>query len=514
LLNHNKMSVTWELVPGRGAKEKSIDAVLAAAAQAAQGGKVHALTITDNPGGNPAILPDHIGLEILKLGIDPLVHFTCKDKNRNQIESQLYALDRAGVQNLLVMTGDYPVNGFRGRPKPVFDIDPTHVLELITEMNKGLEYPGFKGITRHQPSVFFSGAAVSPFKATEAEQMAQYFKLKKKIASGAQFVVTQLGYDARKFQEVLQLMKLHNLNVPIIGNIYVLPFGAARLMNENKFPGCVVPDKLLGEIDKERTAPDKGVGSRLLRAAKMYAFMKGMGFDGVHIGGNGLKYEQVEYIIEKGEELSFNWPDLVHEFDYPIPEGFYFFERDKKTGLNSNNLTNLKGRPLDTEVTFLYQLSRLIHHLFFEPEKNMYRLMKTISQKVQGSRMENCFHSMEHLAKVILYDCKDCGDCALPDLAYNCPMSQCPKNQRNGPCGGSYNGWCEVYPQKRKCIYVKAYSWLKKYKEEKKLDSHHIAPCNWDLYQTSSWINFYLGKDHCGDSKKLQLTVVWNNAII
>jgi methylenetetrahydrofolate reductase (NADPH) len=285
LTNPNIMSVTWELVPGRGAREKSQESALLAAEQAAKGDKVHALTITDNPGGNPAMLADYLGKEILSKGIEPLVHFTCKDKNRNQLESQLYALDRANVRNLLIMTGDYPVTGFQGRPKPVFDIDPTHVLELIEEMNRGLEYPGLKGTIKHQSSDFYAGAAVSPFKATEAEQMVQYFKLKKKIESGAKFIVTQLGYDARKFHEVLQFMRINNLNVPVVGNIYVLPFGAARLMSENKIPGCVVTGKLVAELDQERTAPDKGVGARLLRAAKMYAIMKGMGFNGCTLEG-------------------------------------------------------------------------------------------------------------------------------------------------------------------------------------------------------------------------------------
>lgn len=105
ILDKNTFSITWELVPGRGAFEKSQEAALLAAEQAAKGGKVHALTITDNPGGNPAILADFLGQEIIKMGIEPLIHFTCKDKNRNQLESQLYALDWAGIRNLLVMTG-------------------------------------------------------------------------------------------------------------------------------------------------------------------------------------------------------------------------------------------------------------------------------------------------------------------------------------------------------------------------------------------------------------------------
>jgi len=126
LLDPGTFSVTWELVPGRGAREKAQETCIEDAAKAARGGIVHGLALTDNPGGNPAILADCLGAEILRLGIEPLVHFTCKDRNRGQIESQLYALDRAGVRNLLVMSGDYPAAGFQGRPAPVFDLDPLH----------------------------------------------------------------------------------------------------------------------------------------------------------------------------------------------------------------------------------------------------------------------------------------------------------------------------------------------------------------------------------------------------
>ncbi|NLC38755.1 MAG: methylenetetrahydrofolate reductase [Clostridia bacterium] len=496
LLDKNSFSVTWELVPGRGARETPQEAAVAAAQQAAKGKRIHALTITDNPGGNPAMLADYLGLEIFQKGIEPLVHFTCKDKNRNQMESQLYALDRAGVRNLLVMTGDYPVTGFKGRAKPVFDLDPIHTLELIENMNKGLEYRDLKGTVKHQPSDFFAGASVSPFKATEAEQLLQYYKLKKKLEAGAKFIVTQVGYDARKFHEVLLYMQLHGWDVPLIGNIYILPFGVARTMNANRIPGCVVTDKLVAELDEERQAPDKGVGERLLRAAKMYAVLKGMGYRGVHIGGFNVKYEQVEYVIEKGEELAPNWLDYVRDLDYPIPGGFYYFEKDEKTGLNVEKPMNRKGRPLEAPVEYVYPLSRFVHKLAFEPDKNLFSLMQGLARRVEGSSLEKTYHWFEHLAKVLLYDCKDCGDCALLDLAYLCPMSQCPKNQRNGACEGSYHGWCEVYPQERKCAWVRAYARLKKYEEEDNLQAYTVAPCNWDLYQTSSWLNFYLGKDH------------------
>ncbi|MCE5264017.1 MAG: methylenetetrahydrofolate reductase C-terminal domain-containing protein [Deltaproteobacteria bacterium] len=496
LLDPAIFSVTWELVPGRGAREKAQENALASAARAAEGGRVHALTITDNPGGNPAILADYLGSEIVRLGIEPLVHFTCKDKNRNQIESELYALDRAGVRNLLVMSGDYPVTGFRGRPEPVFDLDPVSTLELIAEMNQGLAYPGPKGLIRHRPSDFFAGAAISPFKATEAEQMVQYFKLRKKISAGARFIVTQLGYDARKFHEVLQFMRQNGLDVPLVGNIYVLTFGAARLMNQNRIPGCVVSDKLLAMLDRERTGPDKGVKARHLRAARMYAILKGMGYSGVHIGGHNLRYEEVEEIIGEGETLVPHWPELIPHFDDPQPGGFYLYRPDPQTGLNSEEPTPRAGRPLDVPVGLSYRNSRLFHKLLFEPGRNLFGFMRALCRMVEGTAWETPFHWCEHLAKFLLFDCRDCGDCALPDVAYTCPMSRCPKSMRNGACGGSFNGWCEVHPGKRHCIYVKAYARLKHYGEESRLDEKPIPPCNWDFYQTSSWINFYLGRDH------------------
>lgn len=496
LLNPSMFPVTWELVPGRGAKEAAQNKALTLAAQAAAGGIIRALTLTDNPGGTPAMSADFMGGEILKTGIESLVHFTCKDKNRNQIESQLYALDRSGVRNLLVMSGDYPASGFQGRPAPVFDLDPIHTLQLISEMNRGLEYPGIKGMVRQQPADFFPGAVVSPFKATEAEQMAQYFKLKKKIAAGASFIITQMGYDVRKFHELILLMKQNGLNVPLIGNIYILPYGAAKMMNRNDLPGSVVTDKLLADLDSERNDPDKGIGARILRAARMYAILKGLGYSGVHIGGHNIPYEQVESIIRQGEELSSRWGDLVKYFDYPMDNGFYYFVRDPETGLNRETQTERQSRPPDAPSGFSYGFSRFFHQLMFVPGKNLYGLMKGICRKVDGSGMEALFHKIEHVKKVILFDCRDCGDCALVDAAYLCPMSQCPKHQRNGACGGSFQGWCEVYPEKRKCIYVRAYARLKKYGEQDRLEKEIVEPCNWDLYQTSSWMNYYLGKDH------------------
>jgi methylenetetrahydrofolate reductase (NADPH) len=498
LLDKSTFSVTWELVPGRGAREKAQETIFSNAEAAAKSGKIHALTITDNPGGTPAISAEFLGVEIVKLGIEPLVHFTCKDKNRNQMEGLLHGLSRAGVRNMLVMTGDYPVSGYGGRPKPVFDFDPIHTIELIGELNAGLQVGTTAKPAQLQQTEFFTGCAVSPFKSGEAEQLIQYYKLKKKIEAGAEFIVPQLGYDMRKFHEVLQFVRENGWDIPIMGNIYLLPFGTGRAMNRNTVPGCVVTKELLAQLENEKGAEDKGKRARLDRAAKMYACFKGMGYDGVHIGGHGVPIGDVEYIIGKGEEFAPNWLEFVKELSFPQPNGFYYYEKDEKTGLNTAVHTNRKNRPPETDVPVMYGMSRLMHKFMFEPGKGIFGLMRSIMKSVDGSGIEGFVTKIEHLIKVMFFDCENCGDCSLFEIAYLCPMSQCPKKQRNGACGGSFEGWCEVYPNKKKCIYVRAYARLKKHSEEESIRDIYVPPCNWDFYQTASWINFYLGRDHVG----------------
>ena len=128
--------VTWEQVPGRGASEKERDIILQNSEAAARGGRVQAISITDSPGGSPTFSSATLGIEIKKLGIESLVHLALRDRNRNEMESELYGLAAENVRNLLIISGDYPArDGFEGRAHPVFDLDPTHVMQLIHKMN-------------------------------------------------------------------------------------------------------------------------------------------------------------------------------------------------------------------------------------------------------------------------------------------------------------------------------------------------------------------------------------------
>ena len=93
-----------------------------------------------------------------------------------------------------------------------------------------------------------------------------------------------------------------------------------------------------------------------------------------------------------------------------------------------------------------------------------------------------------------MFRCEDCGDCSLPEIAYVCPESLCAKNQRNGPCGGTRDGLCEVYDTE--CIWSQAYERLKAYGEEEQMLDGPVVVKDNELSGTSAWANTFLDRDH------------------
>jgi methylenetetrahydrofolate reductase (NADPH) len=98
--------------------------------------------------------------------------------------------------------------------------------------------------------------------------------------------------------------------------------------------------------------------------------------------------------------------------------------------------------------------------------------------------------------------CLKCGDCAIQDVGFLCPESQCPKHIRNGACGGSSNGRCEVYPE-RPCVWVRAYRRMANAGRTRQIIDGCVPPRLWELNQTSAWLNFHLQRDHQGISNEI-----------
>jgi hypothetical protein len=98
----------------------------------------------------------------------------------------------------------------------------------------------------------------------------------------------------------------------------------------------------------------------------------------------------------------------------------------------------------------------------------------------------------EKLFKKTVFGCNECGQCILSYTALTCPMN-CPKQLRNGPCGGTRaGGKCEVHPEKA-CVWNKIHRRAKKSHRLHLLEE--IQPCvDWTMEGTSAWVNVFQGK--------------------
>ena len=487
-------TVTYELVPGRSTRSRQFREIMRFVEEAAQDRRLQGVSITENAGGHPALSPVVLGREAKAMGLDPILHFSCKDKNRNEIESALFARDREGLHNLLIITGDYPRYGFMGKAKPVFDLDAVQLLQMITAMERGFELPPEApgGGVKLPPMPFFKGCVVSPFKRYESEVMTQYYKLHRKVAAGARFVITQVGFNARKFDELRRYTRLNGLNIPLLGSVLVMDRRLARIIHRGLVPGCWISKRLLAKIEAEAEAKNGGYPAALRRAAKLVAVLKGLGYDGVHICGARPRYEEIVELLELSKEYAPRWEEFLPEFQDAPEDTFYLYRKDPQTGLNTDTLNE---RAKASRTPFSFRFNRLVHKLFFEPGKTLFSWAQKAARRLKGSCLEGPFTGLEYKVKELLFECQHCGDCTLGETAFLCPQSQCAKGLLNGPCGGSRDGYCEVYPQKR-CLYVRVYERLRAVGEEKGLKEGFVPPRDWGLTGTSSWLNYYLGLDH------------------
>jgi hypothetical protein len=129
-------------------------------------------------------------------------------------------------------------------------------------------------------------------------------------------------------------------------------------------------------------------------------------------------------------------------------------------------------------------------HKALKPNFVWRRVAKTVES---SPVLYKAFTWVEEKTKRQLFGCRMCAQCALPTTAHACPQT-CPKQLRNGPCGGAMpDGGCEVYPE-IPCVWVTAY-------ERADAEGHvHdlrrlVRPIDHRLWGQSSWVNFWLDRD-------------------
>lgn len=491
-----------ELVTSRGMiTEEHPARVLGLARELSDSRRIDLLSITDNPAGNAMLSADTMGTDLVSRGQEVIIHLACKDWNRNALQSRAWKLASEGFHNVLALSGDAPAGGYKGQAAPVFDLDSVGLLRMFADLNEGMLLHG-RTETRFEQTQFTLGAVVTNHKRNENEVVPQLLKLRKKVANGADFVINQIGFNARKDHELLRWIASEGLDVDVLANVYVLSPGAARAFNAQRVPGVGVSDELLEVIHRESAGADGGRAFFLDLAARQVAIARGLGFRGAYIGGH-LDADDYDSILDAADAYAGDWEGLAAGVNFDQPGEWYMFGRDPATGLSTPELdpayaASLARRRRGRGAPLRYRFSRVAHRTVFEPGAPLHDAGRRLYENVEAapSIVGKTLHMAEQAGKVPMFGCRDCGDCSLPDVAYLCPESQCAKNQRNGPCGGTRGDTsiCEVTD--KVCIWSLAYDRLKAYGEElEMLDGPAVVKDN-ALARTSAWQNTFLGRDH------------------
>lgn len=441
------------------------------------------ITLPQNPGGVANIDPGHVidrlNAEELLGDLDCVPHISCKDQNANSLVSSLVGLRDSGAESVLVLTGDKPISA-----TSVFDLDSIGLLQVIRDMNNE-GYIKAKPTDLDKVHQFFPGAAVSPFKYTEQSQMQQYYKMEKKIACGAKFLITQVGWDWKKSQELFKYIERNKLNIPVMGNVFLLSTttAAPRLMHDAKLTGCFVSDELLAKLYSEN------LSQHVDRAAQQVAMYKAIGAAGVDIGGVS-NFETFAGILKKAAEIGDGWGQYKDNLYWPAKKAFYLYDD------NGRERTLSKPRK-----TFHHKFFNFAHRAVLNSDYRGFRAFRGTmaalgTEKGEGA-VYKLFHAKESLFKYLIFDCEGCGDCYLPENFGLCTMGGCEKGLANAPCGdATADGKCGNNLE-RVCIGELIY-------DAAASEPHGIAklkrvinkPRMKMLENTASILNYLFGKDH------------------
>ena len=504
-LEKGEFFLTAELVLGRDHNMAEAETFVKDAAAQPDGIKI--VSVTDLPSGNPALPPEAFVSFIRERGLTPIAHLTAKDGNRAFLEGRLHGLAREGVENVLALTGDAQKEGFGGKSKPVYDLDSVLLLCLIQAMRTGIEYKLGPRTVQSTPFSFFAGAVVNPYKVHEADQMMQFYKLQLKIAVGAQFIITQLGYNIRKLCELKHYLARVGLgNTPVLANVYVPTAKIAQMMQAGEVAGCVIPDELIRRLEQEKKP------QRLERAALMVAAAKELGFAGAHVGGFGLTHRDFMTIVERAAAHSSDWRSKMDELVFPYLNEFYLLP-PAQDGL-SDSAGEYQVSRKKPHATFTQRLSKLVHrHLIAQDSFGARFFGARLKPNGDGAAGKSWRHGLWYwlLEPSTLYrkatlGCKSCGDCVQDYLDYaGCSMRRCYKELRNGPCGGSrVDGTCEARPE-QPCIWDVIYCGaLAVGDDPRKFARTLIPPRDWSLDDTNALANRMAGLDNVDKRKTLQ----------
>ncbi|HEX4083520.1 MAG TPA: bifunctional homocysteine S-methyltransferase/methylenetetrahydrofolate reductase [Chthoniobacteraceae bacterium] len=192
-----------------------------------------------------------------RYNIDPLLHLSCRDRNLIGLQSELMGMAAMGIHHVLPLTGDPAKVGDHPGAASVYDVSSIELIGIIKRMNEGVNYTG-KPIKMKEPFIF--GCTFNP----NAKNMdAQVSRLERKVAAGAQYVMTQPVFEHRLVEEMHR--RTQHLNVPIFTGVWPLLNGRQAEFLHNEVPGIVIPEHVRARMSGKEGVEGRKQGIELAK---------------------------------------------------------------------------------------------------------------------------------------------------------------------------------------------------------------------------------------------------------
>ncbi len=207
---------------------------------------VDAINIPDSPRASARM--SNVMLCILvqqQVGIETVLHYTCRDRNVLGIQSDLLGVSAIGLKNVLCITGDPPKMGNYPDATAVFDVDSIGLVNLAHNLNRGLDLGG----NPVGASTAFSLAVGANPGADDLDEEIKRFEFK--VEAGAEYVITQPVFDLKLLEVFLK--RIEHCRIPVVAGIWPLTSirNAEFMKNELRVS---VPDPILERMAKASTA--------------------------------------------------------------------------------------------------------------------------------------------------------------------------------------------------------------------------------------------------------------------
>ncbi|MBN9390570.1 MAG: bifunctional homocysteine S-methyltransferase/methylenetetrahydrofolate reductase [Chloroflexi bacterium] len=278
-----KFAISVELIPPKGIKPIKM---LNAANQMAELG-ADTVNITDN--AMATVRMSSLGCAMLvqqSVGIEAIVHYTTRDRNLMALQSDLLGAHANGIRNILALTGDPPRMGSYPGASGIWDVDAIGLIDILSKLNQGSD---LNGTSIGSAANFNIGAAFNP---TATDLPLEIERLRRKLAAGAQFIMTQPVFDPALLRDTLA--EVGEIKVPVLAGIMLLHNYKHAEYMYHEVPGIVVPDAVLKRM---QNAGEKGMQEGLKVAIEVVEQIHSL-IQGVYIMPSHNKYEASAELVK------------------------------------------------------------------------------------------------------------------------------------------------------------------------------------------------------------------------